>query len=53
LNARFGKNWRIGAGYAGYKYGDEKWQNKPFVTVSAGRLDLPFQKIPGEPSQLR
>jgi hypothetical protein len=48
VERKIGKNWRIGAGYAGYKYGDEKWQNKPFVTVTRGPVEIwPFQKIPG------
>ncbi len=33
------RRFRLGAGYAGYKYAEEGWQNRPFLTwsIKAGR----------------
>ena len=42
------KAWKVGLGYGGYKYGNDKWQSKPFVTVTRGPVEIwPFQKMPG------
>ncbi len=58
LEYRLNRRWKLGSGYAGYKYGDSPWQNKPFVTgtfsTSAGSLEIWFQKVPsGAQIQLR
>ena len=39
--------WKFGAGYAGYKYGDDKWQNKPFITVTRGPVSLALPENAG------
>lgn len=43
--------WKIGGGYAGYKYGDNQWQNKPLLTTTvstrAGAFEFWVQKLPG------
>ena len=51
LEYRLNRRWKLGAGYAGYKYGDSPWQNKPFITgtfsARAGSFEIWFQKVPG------
>jgi hypothetical protein len=43
--------WKIGGGYAGYKFGDYQWQNRPMLTTTlstrAGSFELWLQKMPG------
>jgi opacity protein-like surface antigen len=45
------KTWKIGAGYAGYRYGNDHWQNKPMITTTvstrAGSFEVWLQKMPG------
>lgn len=46
------KHFRMGAGYGGYKYGEESWQHKPYVTWTLkagalGKLELWLQRLPG------
>jgi hypothetical protein len=45
------KSWQVGAGYAGYKYGESEWQHKPFLTATlsthVGAFELWLQKMPG------
>lgn len=45
------QGWKIGAGYAGYKYGDYQWQNRPLLTttvsIRAGSFEFWLQKLPG------
>jgi len=46
------KTWKVGAGYSGYKYGDDQWQNKPLITTTLstkkeGALEFWLQKVPG------
>lgn len=45
------KMWKVGGGYAGYKYGDNRWQNKPLITTTvstrAGAFEIWVQKMPG------
>jgi len=46
------KPMKVGLGYGGYQFGDEPWQNKPFITSTLqtsrfGNLELWLQKIPG------
>jgi hypothetical protein len=57
---RIGHRWKVGVGYALYKFGNEPRQDKPFVTVTReterwGAVELwPYQKIPtGAQMQLR
>jgi hypothetical protein len=43
---------KLGGGYAGYRFGDGDWQNKPFVTASikagpVGAVELWLQHLPG------
>ena len=45
------KHFRAGAGYGGYRFADEDWQHKPYVTWtlkagSLGELELWLQRIP-------
>ena len=44
------KHWKIGAGYAGRKFADTAWQNKPFITTtlltSAGAFEFWLQRVP-------
>lgn len=44
--------WKVGAGYAGYKYGDDQWQNKPIITTTVstkrgGAFEFWLQEMPG------
>jgi hypothetical protein len=45
------KTFKFGGGYAGYKYGDDRWQNKPLVTTTVstrgGAFEFWLQKMPG------
>lgn len=45
------RRWMIGAGYAGVKFADLPWQNKPLVTTtfltSAGEFEFWLQRVPG------
>ena len=45
------KTWKVGGGYAGYKYGDDNWQNKPLATTTIstreGSFEFWLQKMPG------
>jgi hypothetical protein len=45
------KNWKVGGGYATYKFGGGDWQNKPMITTTyatkAGSLEVWLQKMPG------
>ncbi len=46
------KRFKIGAGYAGYRFGDRDWQNKPFLTTTLrggalGDLEFWLQRLPG------
>ena len=50
------KHFKAGGGYGAYRYGDEPWQHKPFVTATlkCGRLgDVEFwlQRLPGNHAQ--
>jgi hypothetical protein len=50
--------WKIGAGYAGYKFAEMDWQHKPFFTATlstrVGAFEVWLQKIPsGAQLQLR
>ncbi|MEK7212137.1 MAG: hypothetical protein AAB686_00475 [Patescibacteria group bacterium] len=43
--------FKVGAGYSAYQFGDDPWQNKPFVTVTVkdgalGDMELWLQKMP-------
>ncbi|MBI2607937.1 MAG: hypothetical protein HYW51_03885 [Candidatus Doudnabacteria bacterium] len=56
LEYDFGR-FKAGAGYAAYKFGDQAWEHKPFVTGTvkfnqAGSVELWFQKLPAG-SQVR
>lgn len=50
---------KLGAGYGGYRFGDESWSNRPFVTGTVklgllGSLELWLQKMPrGSQVQVR
>ena len=45
------KTWKLGAGYGGYQYSGQAWQNKPFVTTTVstrvGSFEFWLQKMPG------
>lgn len=45
------KNWKVGGGYAMYKFGDNPHEDKPMITVTkstkAGSLEIWLQKMPG------
>ena len=45
------KVWKFGAGYGGYQYTGQPWQNKPFLTTTistnVGAFELWLQKVPG------
>jgi hypothetical protein len=52
------KSVKIGAGYAGYKYGDLPWQSRPFLTTTvstrAGAFEFWLQRMPdGAQAQIR
>jgi hypothetical protein len=52
------KHFKLGAGYGGYQYGDDKWQNKPFVTTTVkagkfGSLEFWLQKMPTNYAQVQ
>lgn len=50
LEYALSKSWKAGAGYGGYKFGSDPWQNTPFVTTTlsgkAGSLELWLQRMP-------
>ena len=45
------KSVKVGAGYAGYKYGENQWQNRPMATSTistrVGAFEFWLQKVPG------
>ena len=47
LNGR----WKVGAGYGGYKFAGDEWQNRPFITTTvstrAGSMEFWLQRMPG------
>ena len=49
---------KLGGGYAAYRYGNDSWQNKPFVTTTLkgshlGNLELWLQRMPINQVQLQ
>lgn len=58
LEYSLAKNWKVGGGYGGYKYGNDSWQHKPLLTTTlstrAGEFEFWLQKMPnGAQVQLR
>jgi hypothetical protein len=52
------KHLKVGGGYGAYKFGDDKWQNKPFVTTTLkagrfGNIELWLQKMPQGHAQVQ
>lgn len=47
----FNKTFKAGAGYAGYKFADDPWENRPFasatISTRAGSIEFWLQKMPG------
>ncbi len=46
------KTFKVGGGYAGYRYGDDTWQSKPMLTTTistkrTGAFEFWLQKMPG------
>ena len=45
--------FKVGAGYSAYRFGDEPWRHKPFITGtlkvgSLGNVELWLQRVPGD-----
>lgn len=52
------KHWKLGGGYAGYKFGAQPWQNMPLITstLKAGRLgnfELWVERLPRNTAQVQ
>ncbi len=52
------QHWMLGAGYAGYRFGDGEWQNKPFITTTLkagtfGNLEFWLQRMPSNTAQVQ
>jgi hypothetical protein len=50
--------WKVGAGYGAYKFGEQSWSHKPFVTgtIRAGDLgsvELWLQRLPGDQASVQ
>lgn len=52
------KHLKVGGGYGAYQFGDNAWQNKPFITTTLkggrlGNLELWLQRMPSDHAQLQ
>ena len=52
------KRVKLGGGYAAYRYGNDSWQNKPFVTTTLkagylGNVEFWLQRMPVNQVQLQ
>ena len=57
LERNIGKRWKAGAGLGGYKYADNAWSHKPFLTTTLstrwGDWEFWLQRLPGNRAQFQ
>src|ERR1041385_4019239 len=57
LERKFTNRWKAGAGIGGYKFGDEPWSTRPFLTTTLstrwGAWELWLQRLPENKPQLQ
>jgi hypothetical protein len=57
LEYKIANRWKAGAGLGGYKFGDEAWSNRPFITMTVstrwGDWEVWLQRLPENKAQFQ
>lgn len=57
LERKVGSRWKAGAGLGGYKYADNAWSHRPFLTTTVrtrwGDWEFWLQRLPGNKAQFQ